>query len=372
VTGSLYRPALLTIFVIVLLLRLLLCLDVPMGTSDVLRHLGYASHALDTDAGVYTTQAQDYAPEAWTRLWPTHQYFYPPVTILFFNIFTLFGAGIFWVKVVLTLIEVCCAYLFKRQISELAAVLYFSSPVSIWYVSHEGQFEPLQVLFILLAIGAVRSKRWGWAGIALAFSIQVKLFGMLLLPWIAWQLWESRKDAAGALRGIRALTTGAAAGFLLFSFFYWQKPGLLFTPFATPAVYSPFPWAFLDPGRYQWTPFWLVMWNALFTYGILLALIGLAVKELWRERSVVFEVAPAISFWTILKSLSWAQPWYVMTGTPFIACLSGKNKVRIFLLTLVLLQGAGSMVQIAGRSIAPTEVAETRQLMRSCLFRCSF
>jgi len=131
----------------------------------------------------------------------------------------------------------------------------------------------------------------------------------------------------------------------------------------------PFPWAFLDPGRYQWTPFWLVAWYAVFTYGTILTLLVFAVRKFGRQRSVVFEVAPAISFWTILKSLSWAQPWYVMAGTPFIACLSGK-KIQIVLLTLALLQGAGSAVQIAGRSVGPTELPETRQLMTSCLFRC--
>src|SRR6266849_5136340 len=237
---TLYRAVLWSIFAGALILRVALCFQVPTVTSDAYRNLGYASHAFDPGVSIYSTTAKNFAPEPWHRQWPDLGYPYPPVVLLFFYSFSIFGAGFFWVKITLTIIEVFCAYLFKKRISGLAAILYFCSPVSIWYASHEGQFEPLQVLFIVLTVAAVGSRRWGMPGLLLALSIQVKQFGVLLFPWVAYELWQSSTNGQDRLKAATFFGLGCSAGFLPFLGFYRQKPDLLVSPLNAPIIFSPY------------------------------------------------------------------------------------------------------------------------------------
>ena len=99
------------------------CLDTPLMTADTLRHLAYASHAMDF--GIYNTVAKDFAPEILANLLPHSKqtYIYPPCTLVFFFLFSSLGLGIFWIKLVLTAVEGVCAYLFYKHVSPWAAVL---------------------------------------------------------------------------------------------------------------------------------------------------------------------------------------------------------------------------------------------------------
>lgn len=104
------------LFAIALTYKIYACFQVPVVTSDVLRHLGYSSHALDNNFAIYTTTAKDFMPESWTRYWGEQPYIYPPTTLIFYYLFSLFHLGIFWVKAVLTLIDLGCTYLFHKHI----------------------------------------------------------------------------------------------------------------------------------------------------------------------------------------------------------------------------------------------------------------
>lgn len=124
---SLFKHWLIVLFCLALTYRIYACFQVPLVTTDVLRHLGYASHALDNNFAIYKTSAMEFEPEVWTSLaWSDQTYIYPPVTLLFFYLFSIFHLGIFWVKLTLTLVDLTCAYLFYKRISMVAAILFFS------------------------------------------------------------------------------------------------------------------------------------------------------------------------------------------------------------------------------------------------------
>ena len=276
-TLPIFERWLLILFVIALAYKIYVCFQVPAVTSDVLRHLGYSSHALENNFAIYTTRAKDFMPEAWTRYWTNKPYIYPPTTLIFFYLFSIFHLGIFWVKGVLTLIDFGCAYLFYKHVSKLAAILFFCAPVSLWYTSHEGQFEILQTLFIMLNAISVRKQQWRIAGFWFAISVQVKQFGVLILPWMLYEMWRNRNEEYQPLAKIVSKSfQGLVLGFLPFLAFYIQAPRLLLLPVTNGAdrTYNPFSWNLLNPDLFSWNPNYLVIWNALFSYTPLFILIA--------------------------------------------------------------------------------------------------
>jgi len=85
--------------------------------------------------------------------WSGLAYNYPVVALLFFTGIAKLSPTIFFVKFALTFIEaVNTAVIFRYTNQIWLALLYWASPISIWWVSHEGQFEPLQNLFVLVAL----------------------------------------------------------------------------------------------------------------------------------------------------------------------------------------------------------------------------
>ena len=167
--------------------------------------------------------------------------------------------------------------------SKASAILFFCAPVSLWYTSLEGQFESLQTLFIILNIVAVNNGQWRKAGLFFALSAQVKLWGILMAPWMLYRIWQERRAGpAGAI--MRDVSLGVALGFIPFIGFYLRTPDLLFISLRIASEqsvsYNPFAWNFLDASRFGWNPSWLVYWNATFTLLPLLILAVSAVREL--------------------------------------------------------------------------------------------
>ncbi|MCU0535629.1 MAG: DUF2029 domain-containing protein [Hydrococcus sp. Prado102] len=361
------------LFAIALAYKIYACFQVPVVTSDVLRHLGYSSHALENNFAIYTTTADDFIPESWTRYWSEQPYIYPPTTLIFYYLFSLFHLGIFWVKAVLTLIDLGCTYLFYKHISKLAALLFFCAPVSLWYTSHEGQFEILQTLFIILNAISVKKQQWRLAGFWFAISVQVKQFGVLLLPWMLYEMWENRNEEHQSFINIvgKALQ-GLILGFIPFLAFYIQAPNLLFLPITSGSTlaYNPFAWNVLNRKLFDWNPKWLVLWNALFSYAPLIILIIVGIIA-WKKRKFATSIStvPLTLFWFITKSLKWGQFWYTIVAPGFLFCLSRKSLIHLLLL-LHLMQCLHSIVAIAIEPIGARESQSSFTLMNSCMFVC--
>lgn len=349
----------LLVFAIVLVYKIYACFQVPAITSDVLRHLGYSSHALENGFNIYETVAKDFKPEAWTRHYSKQTYIYPPVTLIFFYLFTTLHLGILWVKLVLTLIDLGCAYLFYRHVSKWAAFLYFCAPVSMWYTSHEGQFEVLQTLFISLTAISVNERQWSLAGFWLAISIQVKQFGVLLLPWVVYEMWKNKNEKISFVQLVTRGFQGGILGFLPFIAFYIRSPLLLILPITqgTKRSYNPFAWNIFKPDLFDWNPEILVFWNALFSYTplIILGIVGLLALRS-RKFATTISTIPLVLFWFVTKSLKWGQFWYSIIAPGFLFCLSRKSLIHVLLL-LHLMQCLHSSSAIVA-FIKPTEIIQ--------------
>jgi len=360
----------LILFILGIAYRIYTCFQVPLISTDVWRNLGYASHALENRFTIYNTKAIDFQPEIWSSLWSNLTYPYPPVTLLFFYLFSRFHAGIFWVKLILNLIELICAYLFYKRVSQVAAILFFLAPISIWFTSHEGQFEALQTLFIILNVIAIKNKNWRLAGFLLALSIQVKQMGLLIVPWMVYEVWQDRiRDSFPSL--LLKILQGFLLGFLPFLGYYLQTPFLLLQPFLT----------IRDLIKDPMNPF---TWNALnLSYAPLIILASMAISK-WKKVELIVSVVPLASFWCIMKSLKVARAWYAIVSPGFLFCFLQEKKLIYLLLVLHLIQGLRSnAVIVLGEPfgilnnqqipvhIGYRETEQTRQLMKYCMFTCN-
>jgi hypothetical protein len=348
-------------------LRVALCFQVPLETTDAYRNLGYARHAFELEPSVYASVAADYAPETWTAIWSDQGFIYGPVVLVFFWVFGWAGLGLVHVKLALGAVDLVVAALFARRISPWAGLFYFAAPIGLHFVSREGEHESLQTLWIALAAIAVQSRRWGPAGACFALAVQTKAFGVLLLPWIALEWWRE-PSRAGALAQLAA---GGALATLPFAFFYLQEPLLLLHPLrrGIDFAYNPFAWNVLDRARFLWNPPWLVAWNAIFSGAALAA----ALVFTWRQRRQrdAHALAPFLLFWLVTKSLRWAQFWYPIAAPGFLFCLERRRKAWVLLLlALHAAQCARSATLLVGPPYGFVESALHRAQMRACLYHC--
>lgn len=356
-----------------LAIKLIACFQIPVMTSDLVRHLGYASHAFDQGFRLYETRAIDFAPEAWTRYWSDQPYIYPPLTLLFFWLFASLHLGLVWVKLALLLIDAAVALLFWRHVSWQAGLLYFLAPISLWYTAHEGQFEVLQTLLIALCALAVRARHWRQAGLWLVLSVQVKQFGLLLLPWLAYELWrDMRQPGALNWQPLARLLQGSLLGILPFLPFYLHTPGILLLPFTSGSdgTYNPFAWNLLQPRLFGWNFRWLVAWNALFSYLPLLLLVRSGWQDWRRGRPAeAIPLLPSLLFWGVTKSLRWGQFWYTLVAPGYLFTLQRRSLVHVLLL-LHLLQCLHSTTSILIKPRGAMEPPESLAVLEACLYRC--
>ncbi len=361
------------VFVVAAIYRAFALFQVPQVTTDAFRNLGYASHAFENDMNIYNTIGMDFEGEVWARfnVWNGVPYQYPPVTLMFFYLFSVLGLGIFWVKLVLTGVDTACAYLLNKRVSKTAAALYFAAPVSMWFTSHEGQFETLQTFTIMLTAIAISNRRWRQAGFLFALSIQVKLWGILIIPWMLFEFWQTSKTRS-SLAILRDIAVGISFGVLPFIRFYLKTPSLLFISVQVTSRqtvnYNPFAWEFWNFDHFGWNPAWLIYWNALFTLIPLALLIGLLIKDQkWENLAAL---TPLGSFWTLTKSLSWGQFWYTIVGPGFLLTFEKRTNLIILLLMLYFFQGARSTALISGFQFGHQENPQIRALMQECMYKC--
>ena len=367
-----------------LFIKISFLFKVPESTADIMRHLGYSSHAFDDLARpFYETIAVDFKPEGWTKYSADQEYIYPPFILVFFYIFSSAGLGITWVKLSFLAMDIGCAYIFYRNISLLSAVLYFCSFSSLWYVSHEGQYEVLQTLSLLITIILVRAGKPFLSGLALALSIQIKLFGLLLVPYLLYVAWtQSGPKICSFVRRILMGALGAAAGFIPFSTFYLANyhphtPNILLFPIIKGAgnrvTYNPLHWAFWDGSNFGWlhaqNHMGIVQWNSLITYLQLAVIASAVVIGLLKRKFDWIALTPYAMFLSIVKSLRFGQFWYLAISPGFIFCSTKKNLVHALLL-LNMIQCIHSFNALNGNIIGPTESPESSEYMSSCMTSC--
>jgi len=363
------RTLIVVLFVLVGGFRLYQCFGVPTETTDAYRNIGYSSHLTDKGFSIYETKAMDFRPEPWSNLWYKQGYIYPPLTLVFFALFGTTGLGIFYVKLVLTLLDLLSALLFSRAVSPWAGLLFFSAPVSIFFTSHEGQFEALQTFTIIATVALMERRMWTLGGIAWAASVQTKIFGLLLLPYLAAQLYYGLNN--GRKKPLAKFLAGALLGIVPFAGFYIETPGLLLLPFQSLGIeYNPFAWDITNRGWFYWHPMWLILWNFAFSVLPMVVMVYYVINRF--ELKKCFEAAPGVAFWELLKSLKWANLWYTIVAPGFYFCLARSKRLVMILLVLHFLQDARSMFIITGNHFGGRERQSNIEKMKKCLYTCRF
>lgn len=280
-------------------LRVYECTRLPVETGDVVRNLLYGL-AVGAHGPALAGQPLVEISSLWrTAPWAQLPYNYPPLTLAFFSAVAALSPTVFAAKLALTALEAGNAWLLAQTTgSRWLGVVYWASPMSIWWVSREGQFEPLQTLFTLLALLAATRAPLA-AGAALGLAISVKMTAAALLPWLAYTLWKAGPRACALGAGGLALACLPA---LAAELSYGGISNVF--RFSAPLVYNPYYWDW-TARMFSWNPGWLIAANQLASYGSLAALIALAVRS---RRPLAF--AAPIAFVLFCKLHTNVQFWY--------------------------------------------------------------
>jgi len=257
---ALLEDSLVWLFAAATIYRLYLCLQPPITSTDLLRYIGFGKEFWKYGLTIYNYPAKHFVGTPYAELWPYQHFIYPALAMLFFAFVSKIWPALFFGKLVLTAIEGLNAFLISKISDDrLLALLYYISPASLWWVSREGQYEPLLILLGLIALYLL-SRRPQWAYLNLALAIQTKYTPGFLLPYflrkkIGWK--ESLFFIVGFIPSI------------LFTF-RSEYIFRIFTSGYMPTDCNSYTWNIFDAEKLCGTPFWLVIANALLTYGILI------------------------------------------------------------------------------------------------------
>ena len=359
-------------FCLVGLLRLVFCTEAPIESSDLYRHLGFTSHFLQYPGKFYWLLPSDFPNEFWSDFWSDQVYIYPPFALFFFSFFGTLGLGLFWVKLVLSLCDLATALLIGRATNWWVGLLVFSAPASVWYTSHEGQYESLVTLLMVLAILCARKNHWKLAGVAFMLAVQTKQLGILIAPYLVYEIFQRARPER--IRAGLGFLIASGVTFLPCVPFYWGRPGLWFLPLENQQnLLNPFYWPFF-PTNFSVAHFddcsnFRVVWN------IVVTLVPLALLALFLGRGHFLkklpQALPSIGFWVMIKSIAWAMNWYMLMLPGCTFALWRHRRVMIALLVIFWLQCGQQLACIIGdmRTEEPATIARFQKCIWFCDYR---
>jgi hypothetical protein len=133
--------------------------------------------------------------------WTHIPFNYPPMAVALFTFIAAVGGGPLFAKMLLTAFDgISSALMFRLTRRRWIALGYWISPVSIWWTSHEGQFEALQTMFGLGALATVNSPVA--CGLLLACAIQSKVTAAALGPFLLWKMYRNQTVQKFLLGGL--------------------------------------------------------------------------------------------------------------------------------------------------------------------------
>ena len=325
----------------VAVLRLWFCAQLPVNTSDLLRSVYTALYTLRDGLGVAGVRLGDLDPALRGIGWARAPYSYPPLVLPIFTAVAAISPTLFAAKLALTVVEAGNALLLRRITGSAGlAVLYWASPVSIWWVSGEGQFEPLMAVFMLGAVATLRT-RPTLALALLGLGVEVKIAAGLLLPWCLLVVRRERPERLG--RAVGAFAVAVTAPILVAQMWYGAIEGLLSIP--STIRYNPYYWNVLDGAVFRWNPGWLVAANAVATYGVL----GVMLWHARRREDGWAQLGGAIAFVALMKVSALAQPWYVLLFPALVMPVRdppGERGLRWWLIALTPLLDVYSLTEL--------------------------
>jgi hypothetical protein len=358
------------LFIAVLALRILFCTQPPLDTTDLFRHLGFTSHFYENPQGFYYLKPEYFSGELWALNWPETVYIYPPLTLLFFSFFGKLGIGFFWVKLALTFCDVLTTILIGKSTSWVASMLIFAAPASIWYTSHEGQYECLTNLLVVLSILFARLGKWKCAGAFFMLALQTKQLAIFIFPYLIFEalIRPSRQRVSaffGMIHGLNII-------FLVFlPFYYWRHDLWLLPLKGQIANCNPFFWPVVWNQTSMISHFGehpQIFWNSVVTM-LPLCLIALLLIQgnFWRKLP---QVLPLVGFYSLLKSLSWAMYWY-MNMVPGFALAISRYKLTMILILITNCFVCKDMISIA-RYDLKNQSSVVRECFKRCIWCCDY
>jgi hypothetical protein len=322
-------------------LRLYECARLPSETGDIVRNLLYGLAVNAHDFSSAGDSLVSLSPRWAAVPWGQFPYNYPPVTLAFFALIAAISPTVFFAKLTLTAIEGINACLIARVSGSRAlALVYWLSPLSIWWISKEGQFEPLQALFMLLALSAAASRPF-LAGLLVTLGTSTKATAAAMAPWLLGEAVRARRNA------LALSLAGLVLGSLPIAFSQWSYAGVSnLLHYSAPLVYNPYFWNPLAP-MFANHPFWQNAANETASYGFLIALVALA----WRDRRVLPYLGP-IAFIVFCKVHTNVQPWY-WTLLPAFLMTVPDTRWRFALVALCPLLDLNSVYELVHGEIGP-------------------
>jgi len=281
------------------------CLEPAIHSNDLPRQIYYGQIAREKGLAEAGTPLGVHYPDLVEAGWHQKPYNYPPVFLAFFAGGTLLGTSLFFWKVLLTVMEGLNAILLGRLTrSWWVGLLYWATPSSVWWVSHEGQPDPLQNLLILGALLFTQQAVFARTGarvaafLLLGLAIQVKLFAVLLLPYFLWRL---REPGARVLPLLALVASGLPS---LVAQLHYPMLSCVFDTLSYDD-FSVYGWRTL-PHPMSSLNFKATFWTMQSSHylAMLLCLLGV----LWTRRWTEF-LAPA-SMLLMLRFMAATRPWY--------------------------------------------------------------
>jgi hypothetical protein len=288
-------------YALILLGRLYLTTQPPINSTDLLRYIGFGKEFWTYGLTIYNYTPRDFGVTPYSNLWPDLQFIYPAMAMLFFAAVAAIWPSLFFARLVLTLLELANGLLITRITGDkLYGLFYFLNPVSIWWISHEGQYESLITFFTLLALLHLTLRTawsYGWLGLA----IQAKYWPGVLLPYFLNQDRRLRPLVIFAIAFVPSLF------FILFSDYIFH----IFGSQVMATNCNAFVWNLLDDTRTCGTPMWQLIINAVATYGVLLVVLaGIVLDRRNPERWLTY--VALLAFIVYYKSITWATSWYLL------------------------------------------------------------
>ena len=310
----------------VLGLRLYHCAQMPAHTGDILRHLLYGLLVNRVGLSSAAHSLVEFSPAFANISWAGLPYNYPALTLLFFSLVAAILPTLFFARLCLTLLEGLSAiFIYGTTGERWLALIYWASPLSIWWTSREGQFEALQNVLVFLALYLLK-RRPALAFVALGLAVQVKLSALFLLPLFI--LAERGNGPRQVLVGLGGFVTSMAP--TAFASLYY--PALAQMKYSAPLLYNPYYWNFLNRAMFSWNPNWMIWVDQIGSYGIL----ALLVAWFLRSKDRAAYLAP-IAFLLACKWHKNVQFWYMQLFPSFALPISERRLRLALFLALPLL-----------------------------------
>lgn len=339
------------VFVAVGAFRIYECSLSPPRAGDVYRHLltgimireeGWSAAARSLDS--WSPQAKEIA--AWTSF----PYNYPPLYLGFFYAMSWIWPSVFAVKVVLTFVEAVNTYLcFKITRSIWSSLLYWCLPLSVWWVSREGQAEPMQNLFVLAGLLLLRSEKsvayWAWSSACLVKLSAVFLAPLFILHWFS-------VDFRRKLLAIKWLCVGAIP--LAVAAAIWPVFSQIMSTAKWPVIFNAWHWRSIFDAHYGgWYPIPCLIVMRL----MILALVGVGLYLRCRRALSTGALVSILAFIGASAFMGVFQGWYFVALLPFLMLVTSA-RFRIIIIVICQSCDPQSVYSLAVRPVgwgAPNE-----------------